>query len=350
MRIKFETFTVCKRFPLTISRGTTSTSVNLWIRLEAENIEGWGEASPFSVLAEDIQNTDKLIKELVEIIPSLETYHPLQRQAIEQTLLKAGISTPLRAAINIALYDWLGNRAGLPLWRLWGLDPATIVPTSVTIGINTAEGARKRAEDWQKLYQPKVFKLKLGNPQGIGADQAMVLAVRAAVGNASLMVDANGGWNLDQAIFMCDWLATQDVAYVEQPLPVAEDKKLHILKKRSPLPIFVDESCFNSQDIIRLKDVVHGVNIKIMKAGGISEVMQMVQVAKASGLKIMYGCYSDSILANTAMAHLAPMADYLDLDSHLNLTNDPFQGAFMESGKLLPPNLPGLGVSYSGHR
>lgn len=348
MEVKSEVFRVDKRFPLTISRGTNTASDNLWLRLVADDVEGWGEASAFSLVREPVNNTESLKTELEKITPQLETYHPLERQKIANMLQNVGVSSPLKAAIDIALHDWLGKKAQLPLWRLWGLDISRIPPTSVTIGINTAEGARKRLEAWQKLVQPKIFKLKLGSPDGIGADQAMVYALKASQGDATLTVDANGGWDLDQASFMCNWLATQGVMYVEQPLPVGEDDKLSILKKRSPLPIFVDESCLNSQDILRLADKIDGINIKVMKAGGISEVIKMINIAKSCNLKIMYGCYSDSSLANTAMAHLSPLADYIDLDSHLNLLNDPFRGAEMISGKLIPPDSPGNGVSYYG--
>ncbi|MGL5871967.1 MAG: enolase C-terminal domain-like protein, partial [Xenococcaceae cyanobacterium] len=159
-------------------------------------------------------------------------------------------------------------------------------------------------------------------------------------------VDANGGWSLEDALSMCDWLGEQGVKYVEQPLPVGEENNLLILHQRSPLPIFVDESCFDSSDIPRLANSVSGINLKIMKAGGLSEVMRSIHVARACGLQVMFGCYSDSVLANTAMSHLAPLADYLDLDSHLNLLDDPFSGAQLTRGCLLPKDLPGLGVEY----
>ncbi len=160
--------------------------------------------------------------------------------------------------------------------------------------------------------------------------------------SSPLTVDANGGWTLKDAIYMSDWLATQNVKYIEQPLNVGDEGNLPQLYERSPLPIFVDESCFNSEDIPKLSPYVHGINIKLMKAGGLTEVMRMIAIAKACKLKIMYGCYSDSILANTAMCHLASYADYLDLDSHLILIDDPFEGVSLKEGKLMLNNLPGL--------
>lgn len=346
MQISLETFTVNKRFPLTISRGTMAQTTNILVRIEQDEIEGWGEASPFSIVREDRKNTDELLKELESIIPTLEKYSLLDRQEIEKKLQEMQVASSLRAAIDTALHDWLGKRAGLPLWRLWGLNRDRIVPTSVTIGINTPQGARKRIKEWIALMGAKVLKVKLGSPEGIEADRAMLLAIREEAPRAQLTVDANGGWNLEGAIEMCDWLAQQGVKYVEQPLPVGEEKDLSQLRSRSPIPIFVDESCFTSSDIPRLANYADGINLKLMKAGGLTEVMRSIHVAKACGLQIMFGCYSDSSLANTAMSHLAPLADYLDLDSHLNLADDPFAGAILEEGRLLPNDLPGLGVQY----
>lgn len=346
MQISLAPFTVNKRFPLTISRGTTAQTTNILVTIKHDEIGGWGEASPFSIVQEDRKNTDRLIQEFQQIVPILEKYHPLQRQEIEEKLKELQVSSSLRAAFDTALHDWMGKKAGLPLWRLWGLNRDRIVPISVTVGINTPQGARERVKNWIDLMGAKILKIKLGNADGIEADRAMLLAVREEAPNAILTVDANGGWNLEESITMCEWLAQQGVKYVEQPLPVGEEEKLLELYARSPLPIFVDESCFSSRDIPRLANCVHGINIKLMKTGGLSEAMRTIQVAKACGLQVMFGCYSDSILANTAMSHLSPLADYLDLDSHLNLVNDPFVGAILEAGRLLPNDLPGLGVHH----
>lgn len=346
MQIHAELFTVNKRFPLTISRGTTAQTTNVWVRVEHDGIEGWGEASPFS-LGNHRQSTEMLKEAIAQITPQLAKLNPYQRQQIE--LLFSQLHTPssAKAAIDMALHDWLGKRVGLPLWQLWGLDCARIVPTSVTIGINTPEGARARVRDWLQFTDVRLLKVKLGSPTGIEADRAMLIAVQEEAPDIELFVDANGGWSLEDAIAMCDWLADRGVKYVEQPLPKGEEKNLPELKKRSSLPIFVDESCLTSKDIPDLANCVDGINIKLIKAGGLTEAMRMVHTAKASNLQVMFGCYSDSSLSNTAAAHLAPLADYLDLDSHLNLTDDPFKGAIIQAGRLLPNNQPGLGVERS---
>jgi L-alanine-DL-glutamate epimerase-like enolase superfamily enzyme len=350
MRLSLEPFTVHKRFPLTISRGTTSQSTNIWVRLEHQGIEGWGEASPFAIatpshpLTKTPQTTQMLLDALELVIPTLETYTPWERQKIERVLADADVPSAARAAIDIALQDWLGKHLGVPLWKLWGCNRHRIVPISATVGIGTPEAAKQRVRDWIPITGGSVIKIKLGSPDGIEADREMLLAIRDVAPQAQLTVDANGGWRVDDAVKMCDWLAQQGVKYIEQPLRAGQEADLPHLYSRSPLPIFVDESCFTSRDIPPLANCVHGINIKLMKSGGLTEALRMVHTAKACGLQVMYGCYSDSTLANTAASHLSSFADYLDLDSHLNLTDDPFTGATMQDGRLIPNNLSGLGV------
>ncbi|MBW4664827.1 MAG: dipeptide epimerase [Chroococcus sp. CMT-3BRIN-NPC107] len=343
MQITTELFTVNKRFPLTISRGTTAQTTNIWVKVASDGIEGWGEASPFC-LGNHSQSTELLIEALEKVAPILSAFHPLQRQQIDQVLHSHSIPSSAQAALDMALHDWLGKQVNLPLWQLWGLESDRIVPTSVTIGINSPEKAQERVIDWLKFVDVKVLKVKLGSTSGIEADKAMLLAVQEAAPNQELFVDANGGWRLEDAVIMSAWLGNLGVKYIEQPLARGEENKLLELKMRSPLPIFVDESCMTSQDIPILANSVAGINIKLMKAGGLSEALRMVHTAKAYGLQIMFGCYSDSTLANTAAVHLSPLADYLDLDSHLNLIDDPFSGAIMQQGRLQPNNKPGLGV------
>jgi L-alanine-DL-glutamate epimerase-like enolase superfamily enzyme len=314
------------------------------VQVEQEGIEGWGEASPFSIVNENRQTTEILFEALETIAPILETFTPWEVQKIERLLMEQKVPSAAWAAIDMALHDWVGKRVGVPLWRLWGLNRRRIVPTSATVGINSPERARQRVRDWIPFTGGGVLKIKLGSPAGIEADREMLLAVREEAPQAQLSVDANGGWSLDDAVKMCDWLASQDVRHVEQPLAAGQEEQLPTLYERSPLPIFVDESCFTSYDIPKLADRVHGINIKLMKSGGLSEAMRMVHTARACGLQVMFGCYSDSTLANTAASHLAPFADYLDLDSHLNLVDDPFIGATIQHGRLIPNELPGLGV------
>jgi L-Ala-D/L-Glu epimerase len=352
MHIQVKLFTVHKRFALTISRNTTAQTTNVFVKIEHDGIEGWGEASPFSI-GEHTQTTEAIARSIQRIAPLLKAVSPLERQRIDTMIHQYGLPSAARAALDLALHDWLGKKTMLPLWQIWGLERDRIVPTSVTIGINPPDVAQQRVLDWlgrgtvaMPWQNIQVLKVKLGNPAGMAADQAMFRAVRAAApAITQISVDANGGWSLETALQMSDWLADQGVTYIEQPLPKGEEGELPKLYDQSPLPIFVDESCFTSLDILPLADRVHGINIKLMKAGGLTEVIRMIHTAKTLGLKVMFGCYSDSALLNTALAHLSPLADYIDLDSHLNLLDDPFWGATFQTGRVVPNEQPGLGVS-----
>ena len=344
MQIHIETFTVHKRVPLTISRGTTSESTNLWVRVEQDGIEGWGEASPFSV-GDVPQTTELLLQNLQALKPRLEKFTPFDRQPIERLLRTVTLFSAVRTAVDLALHDWIGKKVGLPLWQLWGLDRRRIVPTSVTIGISSPEAAKQRMLQWMDITTVKAVKVKLGSPAGVEADRAMLQAVKeVAPSDAKWSVDANGGWTVDEAIEMSHWLNDQGITYIEQPLAAGQEDDLPQVYRRSPLPIFVDESCFTSRDIPALADRVNGINIKLMKSGGLTEALRMIHTAQACGLQVMFGCYSDSALSNAAAAQLAPLADHLDLDSHLNLKDDPFVGATMQEGCLIPSDAPGLGV------
>ncbi|MGG6237959.1 dipeptide epimerase [Nodosilinea sp. AN01ver1] len=347
MKLSCQPFTVHKRVPLTISRGTTAQSTNLWLRLSAEGIEGWGEAAPFSIGTHQ-QTLEMLQADVARLHQALESFHPFDRQAIEAVVAELSIHSASRAALDVALWDWCGKATGQPVWRLLGLDLSQIQPTSVTVGISSPEAARQRSQDWLQQTSARALKVKLGSPNGIEADRAMFQAVYDHVPvSVSLSVDANGGWTLADAKSMAEWLSDRRVTHLEQPLPVSQNADLVNLKQHSPIPVFVDESCFSSSDIPHLANLVDGINIKLMKAGGLSEVLRMIHTAQACGLQIMFGCYSDSSLANGAMAQLSPLAHYLDLDSHLNLRDDPFTGIALVEGRLLPSHQPGLGLSYA---
>ena len=350
VQISYQLFTVKKRVPLTISRGTNSESTNLWLKVTDAHIhpdiEGWGEAVPFSIGTHQ-QTLDEFKTATQFLAKQLKPLHPFERQKIEKFVKEYTLPSAIRAALDVALWDWWGKHLQQPLWRIWGLDLDQITPTSVTIGISSPEAAQKRLQDWLQQTSALAVKVKLGSPNGIEADKAMFQAIfDQTPSNVSLSVDANGGWSLEDTAVMAEWLASRRVTHLEQPLPVAQNSQLKPLRSKSPLPIFVDESCFSSQDIPLLRDSVDGINIKLMKAGGLKETLKMIHTARACGLQVMFGCYSDSTLSNTAMAHLSPLADYLDLDSHLNLKEDPFTGATLQNGKLIPPSQPGLGLTH----
>jgi L-alanine-DL-glutamate epimerase-like enolase superfamily enzyme len=357
MRCRLSRFALTKAVPLAISRGTTTAVEHLLLELHHDGICGLGETGGFDA-GHRAHHTEELAAELEALLPRLEGREPEPLQALEPML--EGLSPPARCAIDLALHDWWGKRLGNPLHRLWGLDDAAIVATSVTLGLGSESAVLDRLERWWRQLPASRIKLKLGSPEGLDHDRALVKTVAAALERrrqshgmaCELQVDANGGWSLDQARAMVGWLADQQVLLVEQPLaalddPDADSAAFAALELDCPIALVADESCWNLADLVRLAPYVDGVNIKLLKSGGLSEALLMAQVARRLGLGVMLGCYSDSSLLNGAAAQLLPLVRWPDLDSHLNLVDDPFEGPGLTGDRLLPSAAPGLGVVHA---
>lgn len=336
-----------KRFPLTIARGTMTHSNVLWLRWVEEGVEGWGEAVAFNVggYSETIDDVANALSARMDWLSAASAW---QRFTVERRLCEEKAPSALIAAINQAMLDWTGKRVGQPVSGLLGLTAADRGPiTSVTIGISSPEAARERVRQWRSVGDVRAIKIKLGSTAGIAADQAMFDAVRAEAGAPMrLSVDANGGWGVEDACRMSAWLAERGIDYLEQPLARGSEADLSKVREASRLPLFVDESCFTSADVAALASKVDGVNIKLMKCGGLDEAFRMVATARAHGMRLLVGCYGNTALGNTAAATLGPFVDYLDLDSHLNLKDDPFKGAAFRDGRLELPSTPGFGISH----
>jgi L-alanine-DL-glutamate epimerase-like enolase superfamily enzyme len=344
MQIRVEPLPLVKRYPLTISRGTSSGSSNLKITVTHDDIMGFGEFTPVSQTT-PVETHETATAQLTEIQPLLEAISPWEFQAIEEATEPMGRAA--FCALEMALHDWVGKYWGVPVYQLLGGDKRRIVPTSVTIGILPPDEAQERVLEYLSRLRPRSLKIKLGSPAGIEADKALLSAVRAVTpADVSLRVDANGGWQtIAEAQAMLHWLAGQGVEYVEQPLHHSRDTELPALFVGRPLPLFADESCRLPADVARLAGCVDGVNLKLMKAGGIRAGLRLIHTAKAHELSVMMGCFGESSLAIAASVALSPYADFLDLDSHLNLNPDPFTGLLWSEGRVLPNDTPGLGVT-----
>ena len=194
--------------------------------------------------------------------------------------------------------------------------------------------------------QVRALKVKLGSPEGIEYDKLIYSQVIESTkkSNIAIRVDANGGWSLDEAKLMMKWLAERDAEYIEQPLVEGDEDKLKFLFEGRPLPIFIDESCRFAEDVANNYQHVDGVNLKLMKCGGITEALKILNVAKSHGLKTMIGCMSESSVSISAGASITGIIDYVDLDSHYNLNPDPSEGTFMIDGVTMINSLPGHGA------
>ena len=340
MIVNFHKVNLKKKYPLQISRGTHYKSQNLFIELIKDGITAWGESAPGKT--EGASNADEVEKSLLKLIEtdidSLSIYETHQRSK------ELNIPPCAYAAIDIALWDWKAKKAGLPLSSLLGF-PTPSIPTSITVGINPPEIIKERVEIILSNPQIKALKIKLGSPDGIEHDKLIYSQVLESIkkSNISIRVDANGGWSLDEAKVMMKWLAERKAEYIEQPLIEGEEDKLKYLFESRPLPIFIDESCRFSEDVARHYEYIDGVNLKLMKCGGITEALRILNVAKSHNLKTMIGCMSESSVSISAGASISGIIDYVDLDSHYNLDPDPSEGAKMIDGITMNSNKPGHG-------
>ena len=347
MRLQLHRFRLSKAVPLAISRGTTTAVEHLLVEVEHGGLVGRGETGGFDT-GHRCFSTEAIAAELEALAPRLEGLSPEPLQALEPLL--EGLSPPARCGIDLALHDWWGQHLGQPLHRLWGLDPAACVATSVTLGLGPVAAVLARLERWRQQLPASRVKLKLGSPDGLDHDRALVEAVAGALGaGEELQVDANGGWDLAGARRMLPWLEQRGVVLVEQPLPPQLDAEADTagfaaLRGLAPIPVVADESCWNLEDLLRLAPHVEGINIKLVKCGGLGPGLLMARTARRLGLGVMLGCYSDGGLLNSGAAQLLPLVRWPDLDSHLNLLDDPFAGPDRQGDVLRPALRAGLGT------
>ncbi len=296
------------------------------MELEHDDLVGRGEAAPVYYRGESAASA----RDFLTSLPPLDD--PF---ALEDTLSRTGDAAG-RSALDAALHDWIGRRLGQPLWRLLGLSRDAPV-TSYTLGIDTLEGSRDRA---RRAAGFRALKVKVGGSD----DLARLEAIRAET-DAVLRVDANEGWTLEQARELVPALVELGVEFIEQPFPAADLESFRALRELDSLPpVIVDEGCQDLSDVAPAAGYADGINIKLAKSGGLREAVRMVHAARALGLGVMIGCMVESQLGVAPAAQIASLADWVDLDGHLLLADEPFRGLQFEEGRVLPSHGPGLGV------
>lgn len=318
------------REPFGISRGTSVEKFNTFVEIDA----GVGEAAPSNFYGESPETVQTVIPLLLKVIEE----DPFAIEASYRAMnIRFRGNAAAKAAIDMALYDRMGKELGQPLYKLWGLDPSRTTLTSYTIGISDTEDMLRKVRA-AKDYP--VLKIKMGHP----GDLEQLRAIRA-ITDQVIRVDANAAWEPKEALYKIDAMAELNVEFVEQPLPPRNVEGMRWLHRRSRLPLIVDESCLTNDDIPALVDQCDGINIKLMKCGGLYEALRMISTARAHQLQVMLGSMIESSVANTAMAHLSPLVDYADLDGHVLIANDPYDGLKLDRGKIVLPDGPGLGVT-----
>ncbi|MBN1488630.1 MAG: dipeptide epimerase, partial [Phycisphaerae bacterium] len=245
------------------------------------------------------------------------------------------------AAIDGALHDLIGKLLGVPVWRLLGLNRAAMPLTSFTIGIDDLDAVAAKTRE-AAAYP--VLKIKVGTPD----DEAILGAIRGAAPDKTVRVDANCGWAPEVAMDRLRCMARFGVEFVEQPCKPEHVDAMRAMRDAKILPIMADESCVREADVVRCAGSFDSINIKLSKCGGIRPALRMIHAARLLGLRIMLGCMVETSVGISAALQLAPLVDYLDLDGHLLLADDPFEGLGGDGGRLVLSDRPGLGVRARG--
>ena len=337
MKLSHQTIELNPTHPFVIARGGYSHHRNVIVRLtDNDGLDGYGEAAPNRYYGESVPT---VIAALGQFKPVLERADPFSLEAIETHLnrvLRGNASA--KSAVSSALHDLVGKRLGLPVYRLWGLDAATLPQSSFTIAIAENHELEKRVAEARDY---PILKIKLGTDR----DEEIVRIVRNAAPEKRLRVDANAAWTAKHAVRMSDFLADHGIEMIEQPVAANDIEGLRFVRKRSRLPVFADESCLVAADVAKLAGAADGINIKLAKCGSLREAMRMVHAARALDMQVMAGCMIESSLGISAIAQIAPLLDYADFDGAALLSNDPFRGASIAGGTIRLSEEPGLGAA-----
>jgi L-alanine-DL-glutamate epimerase-like enolase superfamily enzyme len=315
-----------------IARGAAESKRNFFVRWEHDGVVGEGEGAFHRAYGESPESVRGQLEGAAGAIEESEAGPALRDDA--------DLSGAARVAVEMALLDWHAKRAGVSLGEHLGVAPVDgPVVTSFSIGIDRPEAMAEKVAEASEF---EVLKVKLGSPGG--GDRELFAAIRSET-EVPIRVDANGGWqSVDEAAGMIEWLSTQNVELVEQPLPMGRLEDTARLRELAMVPIVADEDARTASNIRELAEAYDGINIKLMKAGGIHEALRMAASARREGLKIMMGCMIESSLGIGAALQLASVADWIDLDGHLLIANDPYAGIGCEKGRLSLPGGSGIGV------
>ena len=325
------------RHTFTIARSSSDVAQNVLVKIRDGDREGLGEAAPVRYYG---QTQMSCLNALEKMGKRLAGRSPFEIDAILAELRAKFPKEPSAiGAIDIALHDLIGKKTGLPLWKYWGLDPKNTPQTSFTIGIDTLE---KVVAKLAEARDYPVLKIKLG----VGHDMEIMREVRKLCPKKTLRVDANCGWTVKEAIAKAKILEKLGVEFIEQPIPPGNNTALKKIRDKIGLELMTDESSLVPEDIPALAGCVHGINIKLVKCGGLRDGIKMIHIARACGLKIMVGCMIESSVLITAAAQMTPLVDYADLDGNLLIKDDPYRGVTIDkAAKLQLPTGSGLGLA-----
>ena len=334
LRFEHKTFDLILRRTWAIARGASDVKRNVLARLTFDGVEGLGEGAPNARYGEDAQTVAAALVLRARGIGADPAGYGAVIDRLEDLLPG---NHAAKAAVDIALHDWMARREKVPLYRKLGADPARAPLTSFSIGIDAPAVMQQKVREAADF---KILKIKLG----LKRDREILEAVRE-VTDKPLYVDVNEGWkDRAQAVEMIKWMEGQGVVLVEQPLPADDLDGARFVRDRVDMPIVADEACITLADIPRIADAYDGINVKLQKAGGLRMARRMIDKARELKMRVMLGCMIETSIGITAAAHLSPLVDHADLDGNLLIANDPFRGVTVRQGRLVLPDRPGLGV------
>jgi L-alanine-DL-glutamate epimerase-like enolase superfamily enzyme len=319
--------------PFVSAKGATTAVRHVGVRISWDGVVGHGVAVP----AREYGTTDGTVRAaLADFAPILAEHTPFE---LERVLRRLEAAVPGQAAavaaVDLALHDLLGQIAGLPIHRLLGLDGLAIPPTALSLGVMPVAASVERA---RALAAWPILKLKMQRP-----DEALVARVRE-VYPGRLWIDGNGGWTAKEAVIAAERFVRHGVELLEQPVPPGAPGALRFVRERAPMTIVADEDCVRPADVLALAGCADAINIKLLKCGGLRRAIEMIGLARRAGLRVMLGCKTESVLGTTAIAQLGGLADFLDVDGHLDIVDDPYEGILVENGRVILPSRPGLGA------
>ncbi|MDR2115702.1 MAG: dipeptide epimerase [Planctomycetaceae bacterium] len=335
MKLSFRPYELKLNHPFTLATSTRTATPGVQVEIEFDGKTGYGEAALPPYLGESAESVSAFLKRI-----NLTAFaNPFETEDILDYVDKiTENNTAAKAAVDIALHDLIGKLLGVPCYRLFGLSPQRIPPTTFTISIAKPDVIRTQTKDAAQKF--KMLKVKLGRDN----DKEIIETIRS-VTDLPLIVDVNQGWKDKRyALDNICWLKERGIIMVEQPLPKSWWEEAGWLTERSPLPIFADESLQRISDVMKIKGYFSGINIKLMKCTGMREAWKMINLARVCHLGVMLGCMTETSCAIAAAVHLSPAVDFVDLDGNLLISNDLFQGVRLENGRQLPTDLPGLGI------
>jgi len=334
MKIILHRFKLDLKHTFRISRRSFDSLQNLVVEINHDGISGYGEAThnPY------YENTEIEIMatKLESLRFEIEKELPGNPKSFWQKMQPLLIDFPFAlCALDVAIHDWFARKAGMPLYQFWGLSLKDIPKTSFTLGIDTPENMIQRMEEmpWD------CYKIKLGTQNDI----QLVTTLRDHT-KATFRVDANCAWTATETIEKSHQLKKLGVEFIEQPLPADQWSSMAEVYQKSALPLIADESCLTEKDIEKCVGTFHGINIKVMKCGGLTPALKMIQKGRDLGLKVMVGCMTESTVGISAIAHLLPLLDYADMDGQLFLKEDIARGIKTTNEGIQFPKENGTGV------